>query len=198
MSPSVSLMRPCNCASPLTLCCLSGPLSDQSGRRYDWHTAGEVIPQHSLHTLPLRPARRVSERTTDQAGSHLYVIYFIIAAHISWNVLMLDKHEPDTSLWSLVQCPFHLRVNWGFRTSPTAPWGLFGMLPLVLSAGISSPTGLKMEKPRRWAGSNLNESSIWYSHLFLEDFAVRLSSIRARKSDDDDDGDDQYKSIFLA
>lgn len=49
--------------SPLTLCCTFGlvPPADQSWRRYNRCPAGEVVPQHGLHSLPLRPAWGISE-----------------------------------------------------------------------------------------------------------------------------------------
>lgn len=51
----------------------SGLLTDESWRGYNWCPAGEVTPKHSLLSLPVCPVRRVSEWTTDQAGSYSYV-----------------------------------------------------------------------------------------------------------------------------
>lgn len=50
-----------------------GPLPDQSGRRHNRRPAGKVAPQHGLHAFPVCPPRRISQRTTDQAGSHMFV-----------------------------------------------------------------------------------------------------------------------------
>lgn len=51
-----------------------GLLADQGRRRYNRCPAGEVTSQHSVHTVPLRPAWGISQWTTDPAGSHLYVV----------------------------------------------------------------------------------------------------------------------------
>ena len=74
---------------PHVVCLVCFPLADQSGRRCNWHPAGEAAPQHGLHAVPLCPARRISQRTTDQAGSHAYVLTqsrvdFFDAAHVLW------------------------------------------------------------------------------------------------------------------
>lgn len=50
-----------------------GPLPDQSGRRHNRRPAGEVAPQHGLHAFPICPPWRISQRTTDQTGSHMFV-----------------------------------------------------------------------------------------------------------------------------
>lgn len=67
--------------------------------------------------------------------------------------LKLLNYNPETNTNHLphFQCPCHLRANWQFVTSPTAPWGLFGMLLLVLFASTLSPTSLRMEMLKKWA-----------------------------------------------
>lgn len=55
-----------------------------------------------------------------------------------------------TELLTHVQCPCHLRENWGFGILLTAPWRLTGMLLPVPFASTSSPISLRVEMQKKW------------------------------------------------
>lgn len=86
--------------SDLLLFIWSGPPPGSSGRGYYWCPAGEVTAQHSLHTLSVRSAWRVSKCPTDQTRSHAYVID---KSQVSWTKQII--HDVDTVLHSLLAIP---------------------------------------------------------------------------------------------
>lgn len=71
---------------------------------------------------------------------------------IHWSSLLLEYYhllKLTAAFFTLAQCLCPLQENWGYAMLPTAAWGLFGTLLLVVFASITSHTSLMREKLRR-------------------------------------------------